>query len=329
MRRREFIRALGAAAAAWPVKAYGQQAGRLRRIGVLVGSADSIEMRSRVAALRDALQKLGWIDGRTAQIDIRWAGSDPKRIEYETSLVLAEKPDVIMSGTSAAITQILRSSRDIPVVFAGITDPVGQGFVQSMARPGGNATGFTAYEASLGGKWIETLREIAPALKRAAILYEPQTAPYMASIVRSVVAAGPTFGMTINDSLVRNVGEIENTIAALGEKSNAGLIIPPAYFTLTNSPLIVALSAKYWLPAIYAHRTIVTEGGLISYGIDVADQFSRAAGYVDRVLRGAKPSELPVQGPTKLVMTVNLKTAKALGLAVPASLLARADEVIE
>jgi putative ABC transport system substrate-binding protein len=327
MKRRTFLGILGGATA-WPAAAWAQR-DRTRRIGVVVGSADSIEMRSRVTALRDALQKLGWVDGRSAQIDVRWAGSDPKRIEQETSLILAAKPDVIMSGTSAAIAQILRSSREIPVVFAGITDPVGQGFVQSMARPGGNATGFTAYEASLGGKWIETLREIAPTLKQAAIVYEPLTAPYMASIVRSVVAAGPTFGVTIDDVPVRDVGEIESAIAALGQKSNTGLIVPPAYFTLTNSPLIIALATKYRLPAIYAHRTIVTEGGLISYGIDVADQYSKAAGYVDRILRGAKPSELPVQGPTKFVLVVNLKTAKALGLPVPPSLLARADDVIE
>jgi putative ABC transport system substrate-binding protein len=234
-----------------------------------------------------------------------------------------------MSGTSAAIAQILRSSGEIPVVFAGITDPVGQGFVQSMARPGRNATGFTAYEASLGGKWIETLGEIFPALKQAAILYEPLTAPYMASIVNSVVAAGPTFGVRVEDVPVRNVGEIESAIAALGRKPDTGLIIPPAYFTLTNSPLIIALASKYRLPAIYAHRTIVTEGGLISYGIDVADQFSKAAVYVDRILRGTKPSDLPVQGPTKFHLAVNLAAAKALGRAVPPTLLARADEVIE
>jgi putative ABC transport system substrate-binding protein len=328
MKRRAFVGVLGGAMG-WPIVAWSQQRDRMRRIGVVVGSADSIEMRSRIAALREALQKLGWIDGQTAQIDIRWAGSDPKRIEHETSLVLAAKPDVIMSGTSAAINQILQSSREIPVVFAGITDPVGQGFVQSMARPGGNATGFTAYEASLGGKWIEILREIVPTLQQAAIVYEPLTAPYMASIVLSVVEAGPTFGVMIDDVPIRNVGEIETAIARLGGKSNIGLIIPPAYFALTNSPLIIALAGKYRLPAIYAHRTIVTEGGLISYGIDVADQFFKAAGYVDRILRGVKPSELPVQGPTKFELAINLKTAKVLGLTVPPSLLARADEVIE
>jgi putative tryptophan/tyrosine transport system substrate-binding protein len=328
MRRREFIAGLGGSAAAIPLAAPHAQQREMRRIGAIVGSADSAEMRARIAALRQALQQHGWIDGRNAIIDIRWAGSDPKRIAQEASDILATKPDVIMSGTSAAIAQILKAST-IPVVFAGITDPVGQGFVESMPRPGRNATGFAAYEASLGGKWIEVLREVFPALNRVAIVYEPLTAPYMGSIVSSVVAAGPAFAVAVNDAPIRNVGELESAIAALGQQSGTGLIIPPAYFALTNSPLIIALAGKYRLPAIYAHRTVVTEGGLISYGIDVADQYAKAAGYVDRILRGAKPGELPVQGPTKFQLAVNLKTAKALGLNVPPTLLARADEVIE
>jgi putative ABC transport system substrate-binding protein len=328
MKRRDFLGIL-AGSTVFPLSAGAEQGKPLRRIGVIVGSADSSEMRSRIDALRQALQQLGWIDGRNAQLDIRWSGTDPKRIQQETSAVLALKPDVIMSGTSAAIAQILKSSNTIPVVFAGITDPVGQGFVDSMARPGRNATGFAAYEASLGGKWIETLREVFPSLQRVAILYEPTTAPYMASIISSVVMAGPTFNVVVDDRPIRNVGELETAIAAVGQQKSTGLIIPPAYFTLTNSPLIIALAGKYRLPAIYAHRTVVNEGGLIAYGIDVADQYSKAASYVDRILRGAKPAELPVQGPTKFQLSVNLKTAKSLGLTVPPTLLARADEVIE
>jgi len=327
--RRRFITLLGGAAFAWPPAARAQQPERMRRVGVLMGTGDTTEARIRVMALRQALQNLGWTDEHNVRIDVRWGGSDPQRIQSETAELIAAKSDVIVTQTSVAIAQVLRTSRTTPVVFAGITDPVGQGFVASLARPGGNATGFAAYEVSLGGKWIETLKEMSPGLNRAAILYEPLTAPYMAGIARSIAAAGASFGVEVNDALVRNIGELENGIATLGQQENIGLIVPPAGFTVTHSALIVALAAKYRLPAIYAFRTIVTAGGLISYGIDVADQFARAAGYADRILRGAKPSDLSVQGPIKFELVINLRTAKELGLTVPPTLLAVADEVIE
>jgi putative ABC transport system substrate-binding protein len=332
MKRREFITLLSGAVAApvvWPLAARAQQPNQMRRIGVVMGMGDTAEARSRLMALRQALKNLGWTDDQNVRIDVRGNSSDPQIIQQETAELLATKPDVIVSGASIAVAQVVRTSPTVPIVFAGITDPVGQGFVASMARPGGNATGFAAYEVSLGGKWIETLKELSPSLRRAAIIYEPSTAPYMAGMARSVATAGSTFGVEINDVPVRDIGELENTISSFGRQPGSGLILPPAAFTVTHSALIVALAAKYRLPAIYAFRTIVTAGGLISYGIDSADQYARAAGYVDRIFRGVKPSDLPVQGPIKFELAINQKTAKVLGLAVPPTLLARADEVIE
>jgi putative ABC transport system substrate-binding protein len=325
--RRKFLATLGGAAA-WPRAARAQQPERIRLIGVLSTSPEVAEARSGIAALRQALLTLGWREDHNIRIDVRWVGSDPQRIQNETADLLARKPEVVVTGVSVAIAQILQTSIT-PIVFAGITDPVHQGFVKSMASPGGNATGFAAYEVSLGGKWIETLKELWPGLGRAAVLYEPATAPYMPGILGSIVAAGATFGVEINDLQVRNIGELENAIAMVGQQPNTGVIVPPAAFTNTHSALLIALSTKYRLPIIYAFRSIVAAGGLISYGIDVADLWTKAAGYVDRILRGARPADLPVQTPTKYMLVINLKTAKALGLEVPPTLLARADEVIE
>jgi putative tryptophan/tyrosine transport system substrate-binding protein len=274
------------------------------------------------------LQNLGWRVDDNIQIDVRWLGSDPGRIQTETADLIARKPEVIVSGTSIAVAQILRTS-STAIVFAGITDPVSQGFVKSLARPDGNATGFAAYEVSLGGKWIETLKELSPGLRRAAVLYEPTTAPYMPGILRSIVAAGPSFGMQVDDVQIHNIGELDSALASLAQQPNIGVIVPPASFTNTHSALLVTLAAKYRLPTIYAFRFYIAVGGLISYGVDGTDLWTKAAGYVDRILRGAKPGDLPVQTPTKFELAINLKTAKALGLTVPPTLLARADEVIE
>jgi putative tryptophan/tyrosine transport system substrate-binding protein len=327
MRRRDFITLLGGAAA-WPLAARAQQSERMRRIGVLAGSAESTEVRARMAAFRLALQNLGWREDHNIRIDIRWLGSDPQRIQAETTDLIAGKPDVIVSGTSVAIAQILQMSA-VPIVFAGITDPVSQGFVKSLARPGGNATGFAAYEESLGGKWIETLKELWPGLGKAAVLYEPTTAPYMPGILGSIVAAGTAFGIQIEDVQIRNIDELDRALVWLGQQPNTGVIVPPASFTNTHSVLLVALAAKYRIPTIYAFRNYIAAGGLISYGVDGNDLWTKAAGYVGRILLGAKPSDLPVQAPTKFELTINLNTAKALGLDVPPTLLARADEVIE
>jgi putative ABC transport system substrate-binding protein len=328
MRRRDVIAFLGGAFGAWPFAARAQQSGLLRRVGVLAGSAESAEVRARIATFRLALQDLGWREDHNIRIEVRWFGSDPQRIRAETTDLIARKPEVVVSGTSVAVAQILQTSA-IPVVFAGITDPVSQGFVKSLARPDSNATGFAAYEVSLGGKWIETLKELWPRLGRAAVLYEPTTAPYMPDILRSIVEAGPSFEVQIDDLQIRNIEELDSALALLGQQPNAGVIVPPASFTNTHSSLLVALAAKYRLPTIYAFRTYIAAGGLISYGVDGNDLWTKAAGYVDRLLRGAKPSDLPVQTPTKFELAINLKTARALGLQVPPMLLARADEVIE
>jgi len=332
VKRRDFIALLASAAAQssvlCPHAARAQKVERVRRIAVLV-SGNNPEGQSRVAAFRRSLEGHGWKDDGNVRIDVHSWSPDPERIKRDLAELIARKPDVIVSGLSVAIAQAMRASRTIPIVFAGITDPVGQGFVASLAHPGGNATGFAAYEVSLGGKWVETLKEISPGLVRAAVLYQPGTSPYMPGIVSSIAAAGPSFGVEVEDTPVRNVGELENAIAAFGQRPGGGLIVPPAFFTSTNFELIVALAAKHRLPAIYAFRTIVAAGGLISYGIDATDQFAKAADYVDRIFRGAKPADLPVQQPTKFELFINLKTAKALGLSVPPTLLARADEVIE
>jgi putative ABC transport system substrate-binding protein len=294
----------------------------------LAGSSESAEVRARTAAFQLALQNLGWREDHNIRIDVRWLGSDPQRIQAETADLVARKPEVIISGTSVAIAQILRTS-SIPIVFAGITDPVSQSFVKSLARPDSNATGFAAYEVSLGGKWVETLKELAPGLSRAGVLYEPTTAPYMPDILRSIVAAAPSFRVQIDDVQVRSIGELDSALASLGQQPNTGVIVPPASFTNTHSALLVALAAKYRLPTIYAFRIYIAAGGLISYGVDGNDLWTKAAGYVDRILRGARPGDLPVQTPTKFELAINLKSAKALGLAVPSSILLRADEVIE
>jgi putative tryptophan/tyrosine transport system substrate-binding protein len=328
MRRREFITLLGGAAVTWSLAARAQQTQSMRRVGVLAGSADSPEVRSRIAAFLKTMQNLGWREDQNIRIDIRWLGSDPQRIQNETEDLLARGPEVIVSGTSAAIGQVLRTS-STAIVFAGITDPVSQGFAKSLARPDSNATGFSAYEVSLGGKWIETLKELWPSLRRAAVVYEPTTAPYMAGIFSYIVAAAPTYDVEVTDVQVRNISDLDSALATLGQQPNTGVIVPPAAFTNTHSALLIALAARYRLPSIYAFRIYVAAGGLISYGVDGSDLWTKAAGYVDRILRGAKPGDLPVQAPTKFELVINLKTAKALGIDIPPSLLARADEVIE
>ena len=329
MRRRSFISLAGCAVVSWTAGANAQSPKRIRRIAIPFGSAENAETRARVAALREGLVKLGWIEEKNIQIDVSYGGSDPKRIEEETTKLISRNPDVVVSGTSLSIAHIMRSAPHIPIVFASITDPVGQGFVDTLARPGRSATGFSGFEPSLGSKWIQTLKEVAPSVRRAAILYEPVTAPYMRSIVRSIIAAGPTFGVALNDAPVHTVGELEDAIATAGKEDNGGLILPPGAFTLSHSELIVALAAKYRLPAVYALRYFAKLGGLISYGADNADQFGRAAIYVDRILKGAKPADLPVQNPIKFELVINLKTAKRLGLTIPPKLMFTADEVIE
>ena len=328
MRRREFITLLGGAAAAWPLAARAQQPERMRRIGVLSHLSENDPTAQQfVAAFRQRLQELGWVDGRNAEIDIHWgAGDDALYRRYATELV-ARAPDVILAATTATVLALKRTTPIVPIVFVGVIDPVGSGLVASLARPGGNATGFTLFEYAIAAKWLELVKEIAPGVTRVAVLRDPA----IAAGIGQFAAVQTVAPMNIELSAVglQEAGEIEQSIAGFAHGSNGGLIVTAGGFSVNHPDLIVALAARYKLPAVYPFRFFVTAGGLISYGPDPADPYRHAAGYVDRILKGEKPTDLPVQAPTKYELVINLKTAKALGLTVPPILLARADEVIE
>ena len=329
MRRREFITLLCSEAVAWPRSARAQQGERMRRIGVLSSlAADDIESLARIAAFRQGLQQLGWIDGRDVRIDARWAGGDADEIrKYATELV-ALAPDVIDASGGSVVGPLQQASRTVAIVFVQTPDPVGAGFVDSLARPGGNATGFTIYEYSMSGKWLELLKEIAPRVTRAAVLRDPAVASGIGQF-GAVQIVAPSLGVQVSPVDVRDAGEIERAVTAFARGLNGGLIVTAGALTISHRQPIIAFAARHKLPAVYPASFHVTAGGLISYGPDVIDQFRRAAGYVDRILKGEKPADLPVQAPTKYELVINLKTAKALGLDIPQSVLARADEVIE
>jgi len=327
MKRREFIRLLGGAAAAWPLAARAQQRDRMRRIGALMGqAADDPTSPVRVAAFAQGLQKLGWTVGSNVQIDYRWANSDADRARYAAELV-ALAPDVILATSGATVGALQQASRTVPIVFVTTIDPVGGGWIASLAHPGGNATGFAAHEFSMFGKLLELLKEIAPGVKRAAVIRDPLV-PAGSGGFAAIQTAAPPFGVELTPVGVRDSDEIERGIAAFARMGNGGLIMvgPPSSVALHRN-LIVALAARHRLPAVYPSRLF--DGGLISYGPDALDQYRRAAGYIDRILKGEKPADLPVQAPTKYELVINLKTAKALGIDIPATVLARADEVIE
>jgi ABC-type uncharacterized transport system substrate-binding protein len=328
MNRREFIALLGGAAAVWPLAARAQQGERVRRIGVLMYlAADDAEGQARLAAFAQALKQLGWSDGRNLRIDTRWANADDIRKHAAELAALA--PDVLLAATgTATVAPLLQATRTVPIVFVSVIDPVGAGFVASLAQPGGNATGFTIYEYSMSGKWLELLKEIAPGVTRAAVLRDPAVASGIGQFGAIQIVA-PSLGVELSPVDVRDAGEIERAVAAFARGLNGGLIVTGSALGISHRDLIIALAARHRLPAVYPLRYYVTGGGLISYGPDSIDQFRRAAGYVDRILKGEKPADLPVQAPTKYELVVNLKTAKALGLDVPATVLARADEVIE
>ncbi len=331
MRRREFITLLGGAAAAWPAAVRAQQGERTRRIGILVPLAESdAQAQTEVLAFREQLQQLGWTEGRNAQIDRRWAAGDVGRIQVYAKELVALQPDVILARTTPATTAVMQESRTIPIVFVGASDPVGAGFAASLARPGGNATGFTNVEASMGGKWVEMLKEINPRIARIAVMFDPNTSPGGGSYyLRLVQDAARSIAVDAVATPIRDVAEIERAIEAFARDSGGGLVVQPDVTTHSNRALIISLAAKHRLPAVYTFPFYVTEGGLASYGVDVIDLYRRSAVYVDRILRGEKPGELAVQGPVKFHLGINLKTAKALGLTFPPTLLARADEVIE
>jgi putative tryptophan/tyrosine transport system substrate-binding protein len=329
MKRRDFITLLGGAAAAWSLAASAQQPDRVRRIGVLTPfPGDDAEGHARLTAFAQALQQLGWTVGQNVRIDYRWGPGNAETMrKYATELV-ALAPDVVLASTSAAVPPLLEASRSVPIVFAGVADPVAAGFVESLARPGGNATGFTVYEYSISGKWLELLKEIAPRVTRAAVLRELGIAPGLAQF-GAIQALAPSLGVELRPIGVRDAEEIERALVAFAQGSDGGIIVIGSPRAAIQRDLIIALAAKHRLPAVYNARFYPAAGGLISYGPDFLDQFRRAAGYVDRILKGEKPADLPVQASTKYDLVVNLKTAKALGLEMPASVLARADEVIE
>jgi putative tryptophan/tyrosine transport system substrate-binding protein len=329
MRRREFITLLCGAAVGWPLAARAQQPDRMRRIGVLMfmGADDPYGQKS-VKAFQEELQELGWMESRNIRIDIRWAPDLGSMQRFAKELV-ALQPDVILSPTGSATRSILEQTRTIPLIFAVINDPVGDGFVQSFARPGGNVTGFINMEPTMAGKWVELLKEIAPRVNRAAFLFNPATTPYREVYLNPFKAAATSFAMEAITAPVHDSSELQSAVAAQVREPNGSLIVMPDSFTFTHRAEVTLLAARYRLPAVYPFRQFTEVGGLISYGPDLVDQYRRTATYVDRILKGAKPSELPVQAPVKFEMMINLKTAKALGLEVPTALLATADEVIE
>jgi putative ABC transport system substrate-binding protein len=328
LRRREFIAALGGAAAL-PLAARGQQGGRVRRIGVLMGGDENDPlMKSELSAFTQALAGLRWTDGRDVRIDLRWAGGDINRIRTLAQELVGLQTDIILTDGTATTIALQRETRTIAIVFAALADPVASGIVPRLNQPGGNITGFATREASLGGKWLELLSEIAPGLKRAAIMFNPDTAPASAYMPSFETAAG-SLKVAPAIAPVHSDAEIETAITALGREPGGGLVVMPDAFTNVHRAPIISAAARNNVPAVYVNSEYVRDGGLLSYGVDLVDNFRRAASYVDRILRGEKPGDLPVQYPTKFEMVVNRKTAKALGLAVPPSILLRATEVVE
>ena len=330
MKRRAFISLLGGAAATtWPLAARAQPPDRMRRVGVLMPlAADDAEGQARLAAFLQGLQQLGWIDGSNVRIDTRWTTGDAERIRRDAAELLALAPDVILAAGGQIMTLLLQATRTVPIVFTQTPDPVGAGFVATLARPGGNATGFTQFEYGISAKWLELLKQIAPLVTRAAVLRD-STNPAGIGQFGAIQSVAPSFGIEVSPVNVHDASEIERDVSAFARGSNGGLIVLSNALAIVHRDLIITLAARHRLPAVYAARYFVRGGGLISYGPDAIDPHRRAASYVDRILKGEKPADMPVQAPTKYELIINLKTAKALGLTVPPSLLATANEVIE
>jgi putative ABC transport system substrate-binding protein len=330
LRRRDFITLRGGAAAAWPLAAKGQQPGAMRRIGVLMAYADNdSEYQTFLGGFREGLQKLGWAEGRNLRIDTRWATSDAELIQRHAMELVAAQPELILSSSTPTTAALLQQTRTIPIIFAAVTDPVGSGFVASFPRPGGNVTGFTNLEWSMASKWLELLKEIAPRVNRVTCVYNPSTAPYFDQFMNPLRAAAPSFAVQATAAPVHGASELETVIAAHAREPNGGLIVMPDSFMNVQRVEIASLAARYRLPTVYPFRFFAEVGGLLSYGTDMHDNYRRLAIYADRILKGIKPSDLPVQAPVKFELVVNAKTAKALGLEVPSSFYWRADEVIE
>jgi putative ABC transport system substrate-binding protein len=327
MRRRDFIKLLGGAAAAWPFAARAQQ---IRRMAVFMDLAESDpEGQARVAALKRGLQDLGWIEGQNLRIEHRWAAGEAARMKLLAEELVSHAPEVIVSSGAPTLAALQQATRTIPVVFGQVVDPVAAGFVDSLSHPGGNITGFSSFEYSMGGKWLGTLKEIVPSIARVAVLRDPGSGVGAIGMLGAIQAVMPSFALPLSIALGRDGAEFERVIEAFANEPNGGLIVLPAPNTIRHRQVIIGSAARHRIPAIYPYRFFVKDGGLISYGIVPSDSFRRAAAYVDAILKGAKPSDLPVQQPTKFEMAINLSTAKSLALAVPPTLLARADEVIE
>ena len=328
MKRRDFITVLGGAAT-WPLAARAQQPKRVRRVAVLMGYAETdLAAQAQVAAFRQELQKLGWDEGSNIRIDVRFPGADAGRVRAALTELMTLAPDLMVSNTNLVTAVVKAEIRTIPIVFISVGDPVGSGFVSNEARPNGNVTGFANWERAISGKWLELLKEVAPNVERVAFMMEPQT-PILVGFFKSAEAVAPSLKVKLVRLDVRDADEIQRSLAAFAAEGNVGLIVSPSAVTFSNRELIIAWAARFRLPAVYAFAFYPKSGGLISYGFDPVNHFQQGAQYVDRILRGAKPADLPVQYPTKFQLVVNLKTAKAIGLAIPESFLLRADEVIE
>jgi putative tryptophan/tyrosine transport system substrate-binding protein len=329
MRRREFLGVLGGGVATWPLTARTQEKERLRRIGALMSlPADDPQTLVRSAAFLQALSERGWAVGRNLQIDFRWATGDADRLRKDANELIALEPEVLLAAATRSLSALQRGTHTIPIVFVQAIDPVGVGNVESLARPGGNTTGFSQFEYGLSGKWLEVLKEIAPNVTRAAVLRDTEN-PTAGGQLGALQAIAPSLGIDLRPIAARGRATMERALAAFVRDRNGGLVVPGSGSAVSNRKLIIQLAAQLHLPAVYPYRFFVTDGGLISYGPDLIEQYRQAAGYVDRILKGEKPADLPVQAPTKYELVINLKTAKALGLTVPPTLLARADEVIE
>jgi ABC-type uncharacterized transport system substrate-binding protein len=329
MKRREFITLLGGAAAAWPLAARAQQGGGMRRIGVLIQVAEGDpQARIEVAAFLRGLHELGWSEGHNLRIDTRWGGGDADRIRQYAAELVALAPEVVLAPGGTVVGALQQASRTVPIVFVTVTDPVGRGYIASLAQPLGNATGFTSFEYGMGGKWLEVLKEIAPRVTRAAVLRDPVITAGI-GYLGAIHALAPSIGVQVTPVDVRHTSDIERAVAAFARTPNGGLIVTADPAAIAHREAIITLAARHRLPAVYPYRHFVADGGLMSYGIESADQYRQAAGYVDRILKGEKPGDLPVQQPTKYELVINLKTARALGLEVPDTLLSTADEVIE
>ena len=330
MRRREFITLLGGMAAALPLTARAQQADRVLRIGVLMSYVESDSTANQwTKAFSQSLEQSGWINDRNIKLEFRWAGPNSDLLQANAAELVRMRPNVLVAGATPALAALQREVRDIPIVFANVADPVGQGFVASLAHPGGNTTGFGAFDFSMGGKWVQTMKEIAPSTAQIAVIFNPETAPFYRSFLSFIGNAARLVGVREVDTPVHDVSDIARTLEQVAKEPNVGLIVVPSALFTTARDAIVVTVAQLRLPAIYPYSYFAKIGGLLSYGFEVRDMYRRAGGYVDRILKGAKPADLPVQQPTKFELVINLKTAKALGLTVPAPLLAAADEVIE